>query len=199
MTLTRRTSLPGKPVLALAGRRIDATHAQVARFPLENAALVRQRLHALMAAHEARALVCSAAGGSDLLAVDAALELGLRVRIVLPFDRVRFREVSVVDRPGDFGRLFDRVLGVVEARGELVLREAEATEAAAYRACNEVILDEAANLARPGLPVAVIAWDGRSCGTEDNTDTFANAARRRGWTVLEVLTSQRAPAGCHTR
>jgi cytosine/adenosine deaminase-related metal-dependent hydrolase len=190
--------LPHEPVLALAGRRIDAPDAEC-RFPAESTAMVRQGLRALMAAHQARALVCSAAAGCDLLALDAALELGLRPRIVLPFDRVRFRETSVVDRPGDFGRLFDRILDVAEAKGDVVLLEGPAAGGAPYRACNEAILEEAARLARPDPPVAVIAWDGRSHGTDDDTAAFASAARRRGWTVLEVLTSRRAPAGSHRR
>lgn len=187
------------PVLALAGRRVDATDAEVRRFPLENAPLVRQRLHALMAAYGASALVCSAAAGADLLALDAAVALGLRPRVVLPFARARFRDASVADRPGGFGPLFDRVLDVVEASGDLVLLEGERAPGDSYRACNEVILEEAAALAEPESPIAVVVWDGRSAGPDDNTDAFASAARGRGWTVVEVLTSQRAPAGSHRR
>jgi hypothetical protein len=181
--------LPHAPVLALAGRRIDAADAEVVRFPLDNAALVRRRLHALMAAHEPGALVCSAAAGSDLLALDAALELGVRMRIVLPFDRLRFRQASVIDRPGDFGRLFDRVLDAVEAAAELVVLEGAETLSASYRACSEAILEEAKRLAAPDPAVAVVVWEGRAGGTEDETAAFADAARSRGWTLLEVPTS----------
>jgi hypothetical protein len=181
--------LPDTPVLALSGRRVDAAHADAARFPLRNVASVRQRLQALMAAHAARALVCSAAAGSDLLALDAALELGLLVRVVLPFERARFRETSVIDRPGDFGPLFDRTLDVVEASHALVVLKGAATPDAAYHAAGEVILDLAAELARPRAPLAVVAWDGHSRGPDDTTAAFASAARGRGWTVLEILTS----------
>jgi hypothetical protein len=186
-------------VLALAGRRIDAAGAEEVRFPLENVASVRRRLLALMSAHGARALVCSAAAGADLLALDAALELGLRARIVLPFDRVRFRDASVTDRPGDFGRLFDRIIDAVQARGDLVVMEGASTDAASYRAANEAILDEAARLARPAVPIAVVAWDGRPRGSEDATAAFASAARGYGWSVLEVLTRRRAPPAFRTR
>jgi len=175
------------PLLALAGRRIDAADAELRRFPPENAALVRRRLQALMAAHEPKALVCSAAGGADLLALDAALDRAMRVRVILPFDRVRFREASVIDRPGDFGRLFDRILDVVEARGDLVLVEGSAG-ADSYRAANVAILEEAVTLAKPDPPVAVIVWDGRSQGADDHTAAFGSAARARGWTVMEVPT-----------
>ena len=180
--------LPHAPVLVLAGRRIDASDAEVRRFPAENAALVRSRIHALMAAHGARALVCSAAAGADLLALDAALERNLRVRVLLPFDRLRFREACVIDNPGDFARLFDRILDAVEARGELICLEGAATPDESYRAANEALLDEAARLALPDAPVAVIVWDGRSRGADDHTAAFGSAARGRGWTLLEVPT-----------
>ena len=191
-------ALPRSPVFALAGRRTDAPGADVRRFPVEEAAGVRSRLRGEMAAHHARALVCSAAAGADLLALEAAGELGLRRRVVLPFGRERFRETSVVDRPGDFGPVYDRVLDAVEAAGDLVVLEGAPTDEAAYAAANGAILDEAAALAAPDPPVAVMVWDGRSRGAGDSTVAFAEAARARGVTVLEVLTldpSGRAPAG----
>ena len=47
-------------------------------------------------------LVCSAACGADLIALQAAGRVSLRRRIVLPFEPSRFRDSSVVDRPGDW-------------------------------------------------------------------------------------------------
>lgn len=175
-------------VLALAGRRTDAVGAQVRRFPIENLALVRNRLDALMAAQKPEALVCSAAAGADLLALDVACERGLQLRVVLPFQREPFREKCVMDGGGDFGGLFDRILDVVERRGELVCLEAAATPDESYLAANEAILSQAARLARPDPPIAVIVWEGRSRGPDDYTQAFGNAARERGLTVLEVLT-----------
>jgi hypothetical protein len=175
-------------VLALAGRMIDATGAEVPRFPTENAAMVRARLRALIVDQEVRSLVCSATAGADLLALDAALEQGLRVRVVLPFARERFRRTSVIDRPGDFGPLFDRIVDAVEAKGALLVLDGEATPDASYRAANLAVLDEAATLARPDPPVAVVVWEGRSRGPDDNTAGFASAARERGWRLLEVST-----------
>ncbi|HET8646464.1 MAG TPA: hypothetical protein VFO85_13300, partial [Vicinamibacteria bacterium] len=185
-------------MLALAGRRVDAAHAKVRRFPLECAEKVRARLCELMAALAARALVCSAAAGTDLLALDAARELGLRARVVLPFDRVRFRAASVADRPGDFGHLYDHLLDMAAARGDLVTLAGAAGSEAAYGAAGDAILDEAARLAAPDVPVAVVAWDGCSRGAGDHTAAFANAARRRGWTLVEVPTRPAAPAAGRT-
>src|SRR5947209_320182 len=94
-------------VIALAGRRIDAPNAETPRFPLENREKVGNRIRDFLAEHGATALVCSAACGADLLALEAAEELGLRRRILLPFAPDRFRATSVTDRPGEWGPLFD--------------------------------------------------------------------------------------------
>jgi hypothetical protein len=95
-------------VIALAGRRVDPPDADFVRFPLKNVLAVRLRIRDALTRHAATTVVASAACGSDLLALDEAGALGLRRRIVLPFDRARFRMTSVVDRPGDWGALFDR-------------------------------------------------------------------------------------------
>ncbi len=60
-------------VIALAGRRIDAADAAMPRFPLENIPLVRKRLADLLVQERAVALVCSAACGADLIALEEAL------------------------------------------------------------------------------------------------------------------------------
>ena len=89
-------------VIALAGRRIDAADTNPPRFPLEAVPTVRRRLADLLAKERAVALVCSAACGADLMALEEAERLGLRRRIVLPFPPERFRKTSVIDRPGDW-------------------------------------------------------------------------------------------------
>src|SRR5689334_9119389 len=108
-------------VIALAGRRIDAPGAEPPRFPLGNVPLVRRRLAALLSAEHAAVLVCSAACGADLIALQEAERLGLRRRIVLPFPPERFRKTSVTDRPGDWGPVFDRLVAAAEAAGDLVI------------------------------------------------------------------------------
>jgi ABC-type enterobactin transport system permease subunit len=54
-------------------------------FPLEAVAIVRRRLADLLVQEHAVALVCSAACGADLIALEEAERLGLRRRIILPF------------------------------------------------------------------------------------------------------------------
>src|SRR5438270_205679 len=102
-------------IVAGAGRRIDAPDGGQPRFPLENVAKVRRRIRALLEQQRVAGVVSSAACGADLVVLSEAVSLGLRCRVVLPIERARFRESSVVDRPGDWGPLFDRVLDGIDA------------------------------------------------------------------------------------
>jgi hypothetical protein len=131
--------------IALAGRRIDPPDAETPRFPLANAPLVRDRLRAFFVERGADTLVCSAACGADLVALEAAESLGMRYRIVLPFDPAKFRDTSVTDRPGAWGPLYDRVVEAARRAGDLVVLEGAGEGGAAYEAANWRILR-----ARPG-------------------------------------------------
>jgi hypothetical protein len=173
--------------MAVAGRRIDAPGAPE-RFPLHSRDAVRQAFSSRLTASGTRVLVASGACGADLLALDAAGELGLRRRIVLPFDIATFREQSVTDRPGDWGPLFDRIVGEVQAAGDLVLLGLGDGDEA-YRQTNLSILSHGETLAGGQFGrVAVIAWEGASRGDGDLTEHFRDQALARGWRIDEVLT-----------
>jgi hypothetical protein len=176
-------------IIALAGRRVDAAAAKPPRFPLQNVALVRIRVRAMLEAQGSKVVVCSAACGADLIALSEAGSLGLRRRVVLPFDRRRFRDTSVTDRPGDWGALYDDVLDEVQANGDLVVMENTSDEEA-YSAANLAIFHEAASLAKQlHYPTgAALVWDGVSRGDHDITEEFGIEARKRGLAVIEVKT-----------
>jgi len=178
-------------VAALAGRRIDAADATTPRFPLAQVGIVRDRLAALLRAERIEALVCSAACGADLIALEVAGALGLRRRVVLPFASGQFRKTSVADRPGDWGPLFDRVISEVAARGDLVVLGLDRRDDETYAATNDEILNQAEQLAGddPSKIVAVIVWEGRSRGEGDLTEAFAAAARARSHPLREVSTT----------
>jgi hypothetical protein len=178
-------------VTALTGRRIDAANATAARFPLAHVDRVRERLERLLRVQGSAALVCSAACGADLIALDVADALGLRRRIVLPFALERFRQSSVTDRPGTWGPLFDRVIEEVRAKGDLVVLGLDEGDGATYAAANAAILNDAETLAGgdPAQVTAVIVWEGGSRGEGDHTEAFATLARARGHPVREVLTT----------
>jgi hypothetical protein len=177
-------------VIALAGRRVDAADAPTSRFPPAHVPAVRERIRAELKRLSAGALVCSAACGADLVALDAAGELGIRRRVVLPFEASRFRKTSVVDRGEEWGPLFDRVMADLRARNDVVTLEVAGDEAASYAAANTMILDEARAVAAVAGDdvVAVLVWEGASRGKDDVTDAFGREARHRGVPVLQVLT-----------
>lgn len=181
-------------IFALAGRRIDAADAEVSRFPLTGVELVRGRLHNLFSESAVAALVCSGACGADLLALSVAGELGIRRRVVLPFAREIFRETSVVDRPGNWGSMFDAICNEVAEQGDLIVLGCSVDDKSAYSAASSAILDEAAQLQTAGKGkdepsiLAVIVWEGASRGDDDETAAFAREAAARGFAVEKVLT-----------
>lgn len=184
------------PVLALAGRRVDAPGATTPRFPLERVPVVRERIRQLLEERQPSRLVCSAACGADLLALQEADALGIRHHIVLPFDASRFRDTSVADRPGDWVGTYDRLIAEARSAGGLtVLEDMDAGSGAAYAAANRAILEEALRTARadakggqPRAVLAVIVWDGQSRGEADLTEGFAREAGAMGMDVIEIRT-----------
>jgi hypothetical protein len=181
-------------ILALAGRRIDPPNASTVRFPLENVAMVRERIITLLAATQATALVCSAACGADLLALDAAGELALECHIVLPFPERRFRTTSVVDRLGGWGPIFNRAIERAEAQENLFILDLPDANDATYLAVNRAILGQARVLARSSAqPLeAVLVWDGQPRDTTDITAAFGEEAKSLGIALREISTLKEA-------
>ncbi len=178
-------------IVVLAGRRIDAPGA-AERFPPRNRDLVCARIADRLRAAGATAVVASGACGADLLAHQAARAFGLRSRVVLPFEPARFRETSVVDRPGDWGPVFDDVCSAAATAGDLVVLKHAGEGDTAYTAANHALLDEAAVLASAASPpapvLALVVWEGAPRGDHDLTRDFADGARARGWAVETVAT-----------
>lgn len=175
-------------IIALVGRRIDSPESNPARFPLQNVPLVQTRLRSLFQGYPGATLVCSAACGADLLALDAAGSAAWRRRVILPFDRRLFRETSVTDRPGDWGDMYDRILDEVERSGDVVTLSAVRRDTS-FEQASDRILEEAFTLAACGeKPAAVVVWDGADRGPGDLTRHFEKQARGRGLDVLHVST-----------
>jgi hypothetical protein len=174
---------------------VDPPGAATPRFPRENAPVVRDRVRAELTRCGATAIVSAAACGADLLALEAAGELGVRRVVVLPTPRDQFRAESVVDRGDEWGPVYDRIIGQVIATGDLRMLERTGEGRSAFFAANDAILDVALELSRTGghrAPVvALVAWDGRSRGADDVTAHFADAARQRGIPITEVDTLPR--------
>jgi hypothetical protein len=174
-------------VVAFAGRRIDAPDATEVRFPLESVSRVAKEIRTVLEGLQATVLVSSAACGSDILALEAAGQLGIRRRIVLPFDRRTFRETSVADCEGNWGDRYDSQMDDVADKIVLGL---PVDDRVAYTVTNEHILNETRTIARNlGVEAgAVVAWDGKSRGPDDITEQFLRAAREAGFEPIEIDT-----------
>jgi hypothetical protein len=179
-------------VVALAGRRIDAEGATIKRFPLEAVKTVAASLDALFAAEHAVALVCSAACGSDLIALDVAGRRALRRRIVLPSEPKVFLQTSVIDRPGGWAPVFERIIDEVHRDGDLVIARPPTGRSDPYHYVNEVIIAEARRLTGELGPcarkVAVIIWEGEPRDASDITESFRRATLAQGYKLREILT-----------
>jgi hypothetical protein len=174
----------------VAGRRIDAADAETPRFPLRNVRLVERRIDALFEREGATALIGSTACGADLAALTVARRRGMRRRVVLPFGREKFREISVTDRPGDWGPVYDLVLDELDRTGDVVTLEGCPHGDDAYLAVNEHILRQAEALARESNAeaMALLIWEGAPRGADDVTAAFGHEARKRRWRVEQIKT-----------
>lgn len=187
-------------IIALAGRRIDAPDAEKSRFPLANAPLVRRKIEGLFRTRTPAGIVCSAACGADLIALEVASQLNIPSRIVLPFDPEEFRITSVIDRPGDWGNIYDTLIA---AHPHIIIVGDNVADEEVYLKTNQQILDQAEkfdNSMPQGAPkgrttetvahavLAVVVWDGNSRGNSDVTQHFAMSARERGFEVVEIRT-----------
>ena len=172
-------------VVALAGRRIDPEDAAEPRFPQRNVERVRTAVREVLSELGATALVCSAACGADLIALSEAAALTLRRKVILPASREKFRLTSVVDRPGNWAPLYDRILDDAERAGDLWI-----LDGITWTGVNSKILEAAGEIGQASEMdvVAVTVWDGRSQGDGDATADFAARARSRGLRVMTVRT-----------
>ena len=115
------STLRAPDVVAFAGHMIDAPDRAEPRFPSALVPAVEAALRAHVARWHAPVVFGSAACGADLLVLDAALEAGAEVNVVLPFDRADFVRTSVAPGGDEWVARFDRVL----ARASRIVAAAE--------------------------------------------------------------------------
>lgn len=105
--------LPAADVVAFAGHMIDAPGRASPRFPPTLVADVEVALRDAIAPLREPVIYASAACGADLLLIEAALERGAEVNVVLPFDRDDFIRTSVAVGGDHWVRRFDVALARV--------------------------------------------------------------------------------------
>ncbi len=184
--------MPENPgdVIALAGRRIDAPDAKERRFPATNVELVAARIRALFQEIKPVSLVCSAASGADLIALDVAGQLAIERHIILPFAPEVFCKTSVADSGPEWELRFDLIVTELGVKEELCSLGHPSRDHQAFSAANEEVLRRAQELAAVHCTraKAVIVWNGVARKGDDNTKQFADAARNAGFPVHEILT-----------
>jgi hypothetical protein len=173
------------PVLVAAGRRVDAPDAASPRFPPQNVPAVRARVKQYLQQHGFSAIVSSAACGADLILLQAGQEATIPCYVLLPSSPEKFRESSVTDRPGDWGRIFDAVL-----RNSSVEVNELPSGQEGYLEINRRLMDRAQALAADlGTSVAALAiWNQESRGEDDVTAHFLREARQRNLPAFEICT-----------
>jgi hypothetical protein len=174
-------------IAALAGRRIDAQDANNSRFPLAEAEHVLHKLLRRFRQERIERIVCSAACGADILALEAAKELAIPAKIVLPFHPDIFRNISVTDRPGDWEERYDRLVRAARDRDDLIELGLDAGDEKAFTATNHRIIQEALN-SEFQRKLAFVVWEGRSHGGDDSTAEFLSIALSHGFEKISVLT-----------
>lgn len=177
-------------IIALAGRRVDIANVAPPRFPAANLESVKTKIAEFLQSHGVTGLVCAAACGTDILALEAAAEQGIRRRVVLPFDKEQFRAMSVVDRGGDWGDRYDRIIAEVAATDELVEGTLNPNDEQTWNTGNLDILNQAQALAAETKTdlAALVVWNGEARGADDVTGHFKTEAEARGFGVAEILT-----------
>ncbi len=173
------------PVLVQAGRRVDAPDAAAVRFPSSNVDVVRQRIRKYFGESKPDFLVTAAACGTDLLALEVAGQLNIKRVVLLPSEPAVFRTSSVVDRPGDWGEMFDRLVKEVKVE---ILDVPEGQRG--YLETNLRLLDRAQTLASSNNTVAraLVIWNKKSRGPDDVTGHFLAQAQQRKMQVVEIST-----------
>jgi len=174
-------------IAALAGRRIDASDTTEVRFPLSSVAKVARALESLLSEFRVEHLICSAACGADLLALDAARRLGIDATIILPFDENAFRETSVTDRPGDWGTLYDHAISRAHRFDTLIDLGLRYTDDDAYDRATARIIDQV-RTRRAARRLAIAVWEGAPRGADDATADFLAQARAAHLETYEIAT-----------
>ena len=99
-------------VVAFAGHMIDKPGVQIPRFPASIEGEVSRKIKQTLDRLDAGFGYSSAACGADLLFIEAMLERGAEVHVVMPFKRVDFIETSIRFAGDQWIERFDRALAV---------------------------------------------------------------------------------------
>jgi tetratricopeptide (TPR) repeat protein len=144
-------------IAAFAGHRVDDDEAR-GRFPPSHVPAVARQIAKTLTDRGIQSGHSSAAGGSDLLFIEALLNAGGEPHVYLPFPIESFLQTSVGPR---WQPTFERILERIRGRVVVVSPTVPDDKDAAYRRCNDAIqtaaLAEAALLDEAAMLVVVIS------------------------------------------
>jgi len=187
---------PELKLVVFSGHMIDAPGRCPARFPPEREGEVKAAIAERLDRMGAKIGFSGAARGADILFLEAMLERGGTIHVVLPWERERFLETSVRiagdERgrwPERFAAILDRATSVDEL-GELYMP----SSALGFEYCNLVMIGRARQTARwLDLDLApLVLWDGET-GLPGGTGSFVGYWKGYGEAV-SVIRLPTAPA-----
>ncbi|MEE8320255.1 MAG: TRAFs-binding domain-containing protein, partial [Gammaproteobacteria bacterium] len=125
-------------VLAFTGHMIDSPNRPESRFSEEIADIVSNRLIEKLGKLDAGFGYCSAACGSDILFIEAMLERGSEVHVVLPFNREEFMKTSVAFAGDHWVQRFNHALQQVTSI-QYATEEGYLGDDVLFEYCNDLI------------------------------------------------------------
>jgi class 3 adenylate cyclase len=168
-------------VIIFSGHMIDTPDRARPRFPPNLVSAVADEIRDRLRRNNAQIGVCSAACGSDLLFIEAMLERGAEIHVVLPWRREEFLRTSVAIS-GDpywqkkFVQLLDRATSVT-----YLSQQSAPSGNLGYVYCNDCMngmaLYRAETIGSKVAPMAV--WDGKKGDGLGGTSSFVHFWRSR--------------------
>ncbi|MGI8955646.1 MAG: hypothetical protein ACR2II_01875 [Chthoniobacterales bacterium] len=184
-------------VAICSGHVIDAPGRETPRFPEEKAALVGQKIAALLGGWsigEGDLAICGGACGSDLLFAEESLKCGARIRLLLAQPVDQFVSDSVQHAGEDWVRRFHSLREQAEVA---ILPEepgAVPNEYSIYARTNLWIIESAqAEAGNPDKIYALLIWDEKPTGDgAGGTSDFQQKVYQLGAT-LQIINPTRLP------
>ena len=187
-------------VVVFTGHMVDRPDRGEPRFPEELASTVAAEIQQKLDKLQPGFAFSSAACGSDILFLEAMLDRGAEVSIVLPYNEQEFVRDSVeIAAGGNWRARFDRVL-TRAARVVTASNQRLEIGAVSYEFCNGLMLGLAAIRARQLgtqlIPLAV--WDGRPGDGPGGAAGAVQKWRRLGYDP-EIVSLPKPNSGAPTR
>jgi class 3 adenylate cyclase len=172
-------------VIIFSGHMIDAANRLRPRFPAHLVPVVAKEIKERLDRCDAQIGISSAACGSDLLFIEAMLERGAEIHVVLPWRKEEFLRTSVAISHDQYWiKRFEELLGEVTSITYLSQQSAPSGNLG-YVYCSECMngmaLYRAETMGSDVTPVAV--WDGKRGDGLGGTASFVHFWRSRQHTV----------------